>query len=108
MQVQSLSSYRAAKQVLARLLSAFFHPAAAAAPALGQTLSIFFPAFAALGPQSRELLGLAALPAAQQAMTEAQGLAGSKNPAPRLLLYVLQQLQVPMPNLSTYMQVLSP
>ena len=55
---------------------------------------MFFPAFASLGPRAQELLGQAALPAAQQAMAEAQGLAGAKSPAPRLLLYVLQQLQV--------------
>ena len=77
-----------------RLLSAYFNPAAVEVPALGQTLSVFFPAFAALGSSCQELLSSAALPAAQQAMREAQGLPSSKNPAPRVLLYVLQQLQV--------------
>lgn len=77
------------------LLSAYFHHAADSMPRLGQCLSVFFPAFAAAGPASRRLICAAAIPAARMAISQApSGTAPSKVPAPRLLQYVLQMLQV--------------
>ena len=81
-------------QVLTALLCTYFHPSAEAAPRLGQCLSVFFPAFAALSVASQRLLSAAAIPAARCATsTTPAGLPVSKAPTPRLLRYLSQLLQ---------------
>ena len=90
---QSLSN--SVVQVLAVLLSAYFSPAAESVPGLSQCLSIFFPAFASAGAASHRILCSSAIPAARLTIIDAAaGVPASKVPAPRLLRYISQLLEV--------------
>jgi len=82
-----------AARALAALLAAFHDPATEAAPAARQCLSVFFAAYAAgRRPACVASLAAAALPAARAALAAGGG--PVRSPAPRVLRFVLQLLQV--------------
>ena len=78
-------------QVLAQLLVAHFDPQTEQAGRLRQCLTVFFPAYTGAGPDRQQLLGRAMLPAVHQTLASS---GKGKSPAPLLLRFVLQLLQV--------------
>ena len=78
-------------QVLAQLLVAHFDPQTEHAGRLRQCLTVFFPAYAEAGADRQQLLGRAMLPAVHQTLASS---GKGRSPAPLLLRFVLQLLQV--------------
>ena len=78
-------------QVLAQLLVAHFDPQTERASRLRQCLTVFFPAYAGAGADKQQLLGRAMLPAVHQTLASS---GKGKSPAPALLRFALQLLQV--------------